>query len=66
MAVVHLARPTKFSRKNMSAANIVCASYPGDEDAHKIIWGLVSRSSNDINLEALKQAVEHIIFKSRL
>lgn len=50
----------------MSAANIVCASYPGDEDAHKIIWGLVSRSSNDINLEALKQAVEHIIFKSRL
>lgn len=66
MPVVHLARPTKFSRKNMSAANIVCASYPDDEEAHKIIWGLVSHSNGDVKLEVLQKAAEQIIFMSRL
>lgn len=71
MGVVHLARKTAFSRNNMSAANIVCADYPtsaehpDNDKAHMLIWGLVARSNNEVNVEALRKAVEHIlVFKS--
>lgn len=56
MAVVHLARPTMFPRKNISAANIVCQEFPDNEKAHKIIWGLIASSKHIIEVEALRSA----------
>lgn len=65
MAVVHLSRPTRFPRKNMSAANLLCKDYPLDQEAHKIIWGLVSRSEGSVSIDVLRLAVEQIIFMSK-
>lgn len=61
MGVVHLARPTRFPRVNMSAANLVCAAYPDNEAAHKLIWSLVSKSQRILSVNALKAAVDHIL-----
>lgn len=63
MGVLHLARPTQFPRVNMSAANLVCREYPDNEEAHKLIWGLVSRSTRPISVDILKRAVDHLLLQ---
>ncbi|QYC51544.1 hypothetical protein key_053 [Erwinia phage KEY] len=66
MAVVHLHRPTTIHRKSMSAANMLCRSYPNNVPMHQLIWAIISKSPNKefgfaelhVAIEALKYRME--------
>lgn len=62
MPVVHLHRSTSIPRVNISAANIVCAEYPNNTEAHKIIWGMVvSAAEAPINIDVLQRCVSTVL-----
>lgn len=61
MSVVHLHRPTKFPRKSMSAANMICRQYPDNEPVHKLVWGIIaSYATRVVEYAELHVAVESL------
>lgn len=63
MTVLHLHRPTRFSRHNMSAANMLCAEYPLNQEAHMVVWGIISKYPSDVDISVLRLAVKNILKK---
>lgn len=64
MAVVHLHRPTTIHRKSMSAANMLCSSYPNNVSMHKLIWGIISKSPNkEFGFAELNAAIESLKYR---
>lgn len=61
MPVVHLHRSTAIPRVNISAANIVCAEYPNNTEAHKIIWGMVMAAETPVNIDVLQRSVSAVL-----
>lgn len=67
MPVVHLHRSTSIPRVNISAANLVCAAYPNNEEAHKLIWGMVVSAKEDpINIDVLQRCVSTVLSMKKL